>query len=287
MLINPCARELVAAADETLGYSLLDRFRNSESDFTEAARVAFLVNCLALARWAEEEYGARADAVVGPSFGGTPAAVHSGALSFADAVWLTARWGHGLEAYFAEEYGDVVTQSFARTPPERLATIRAELEEAGEWHEIACHVDDDFYMLSVRERRLEWLQQRVRALGGLPLYTMRPPMHSPAFGRLRERFERGLFAELSFTDPVVPVVSDHDGSVLRTGEQVRTLLLDGIVRPVHWPTALATLRGLGVSRLYVSGPDGLWGRVRCARRFDVVALKPKTALLPRRQAAVA
>ncbi|MFI2765706.1 ACP S-malonyltransferase [Streptomyces echinatus] len=288
MLINPVARRLVAQADAALGYSLIQRYRTAEGDFSEYERVAFLVNCLALARWAEEDLGVESDACVGPSFGGIPAAVHAGSLDFADAVVLTARWGHRLDAYFAECHGDVATQSFARTPREALDEILAELTELGEWHELACHVDEDFFMLSLRKRRLDWLKERLRSVGGLPLYTMRPPMHASAFGPLRDDIERTLVSGLAFTAPRIPLVSDHDGSVLTTGDEVRTMVLDGIVRPVRWPTALETLKRLGVGRLYISGPDGLWGRVRCAQEnFDVVPLKPATALRPRRQTAAA
>lgn len=61
----------------------------------------------------------------------------------------------------------------------------AELDERGEWYEIACHVDEDFYMVSLRETVLEWLGKRLRSVGGLPLYTMRPPMHASVFAPLQ------------------------------------------------------------------------------------------------------
>lgn len=283
MLINPVARRLTAAADDTLGYSLIDHFRGVEREYTEYERVAFLVVCLALAYWTEESLGIRPGICVGPSFGGTPAAVYSGALSFPDAVLLTARWSRYVEEYFAREHGDVVTQSFARTPHDQLAEILRELDAQGEWYDIACYVDHDFSMLSLRESKLDWLHRQLRSRGGLPLYTMRPPMHLRAFGPLRDILERELISELRFTDPGTPVVCDHDGTVLSSGEEIRTLLLDGVFRAVRWPQALATLHRHGVQTLYVSGPDALWGRVDCTRRsFEVVALTPGMALAPRR-----
>lgn len=293
LLLNPVGRRLTAVADRTLGHSLLDGYRDAAGAFSDDERVSFLVACLALAQWsAEQDEKSAGDAAdgfgspsvcVGASFGGTPAAVYSGALDFESAVWLTARWNESVTEFFAGEYGDVVTLSFARTPRARLAEIRQELDEAGEWHEIACHVDEEFWMLSVRERRLDWLQQRLRASGGLPMYTMSPPMHSPAFAPLRDRIEERLLSRLVFRDPTLPVVSDHDGRLLTTGEEVRQLLLDGIVRTVRWPLAMQALAGRGVARLLVSGPDGLWGRVDCARRFEVRTLTPDLALRPRRR----
>lgn len=54
MLANPYARRLVAQADEVLGHSLVDGFRDAEGDYSVDAQVAFLTNCVAMAQWAEE-----------------------------------------------------------------------------------------------------------------------------------------------------------------------------------------------------------------------------------------
>ncbi|GAB2824982.1 hypothetical protein GCM10027073_63410 [Streptomyces chlorus] len=286
MLLNPIARDLVGAADEVLGYSLVDRYRETQGDYSEFAQVAFLVNCLALARWAEGELGMAARFCVGPSFGGKAAAVHSGALPFEQAVWMTARWARCLEDHVARDHRDVITQSFARVPEDRLDEVLAELAERGEWYDISCRIDDDFHMVSLRESALDWLAKRLRSIGGLPLYTMRPPMHSSVLGALRDQVEREIFDELQFADPRIPVVADQDGAVLHSGDGVRRMLLDGFVHPVQWPRVVAALRDLGVGTLYVSGPDSLFGRVGCTtRNFQVVAVSPSTAMQPRRHRA--
>ncbi|MFC4535732.1 ACP S-malonyltransferase [Sphaerisporangium dianthi] len=287
MLINPFARRLVAEADEVLGYSLVDRFEEAEGDYTEYAQVAFLVNCLALAQWGESELGVGPAYCVGPSFGGKAAAVYSGALPFRSAVSMTARWARVLEDYFTLEHRDVVTHSFARTGGDRLAGILADLDERGEWYDISCYVDHDFHMVSLREGMLDWLQERLRALGGLPLYTMRPPMHSSAFRPLRDRVAREILDGVDFADPVVPIVADQDARLVTSGAGVREMLLDGFVEPVRWPAVVAELMRLGVGKLYVSGPDALFGRVACTtENFEVVAITPRTALRPRRRVAV-
>jgi [acyl-carrier-protein] S-malonyltransferase len=283
MLINPFARNLIAEADEALGYSLFDRFREAPGDYSEHAQVAFMVNCLALAQWAESELGAHPDFLTGPSFGGKATAVHSGSLSFTDGVRLTARFSRSLDAFFADEYPEkVATQSFARTSRAQLDELLAELTQQGEWHDITCVVDADFFMLTLRRSRLEWLQQRIRAVGGLPLYVMEPPMHSGAFGGLRRKVEAEVMTGLEFRDPRVPVVADQDGAVLTTGEAVRNMLLDGCVRPVNWPDTLASLRRCGVGELYVAGQDALFGRVGVAtKNFRVVPVNPRLAMRPR------
>jgi [acyl-carrier-protein] S-malonyltransferase len=284
MVINPFARRLTAEADEVLGYSLLDRCRESEGDYSEPAQLAFFVNCLALAQWAEQAHGMAPAVCAGPSFGAKAAAVYSGALSFADGVRMTAAYARCLDEYFAEEFQDVVTHSFTRTPADRLAEILAELSDEGEWHEISCYVDEDFHMLSLREHKVDWLKERLGRTGGFSLYTMRPPLHSTEFGALRNKAEDEVFGGLEFTDPRIPVVADQDGSLLYSGDAVRGMLLDGFVRPVRWPEVTAALKRFGVSRVYVSGPDSLFGRVKCTTtQFEVVPLNPRLALQPARR----
>ncbi|PRY01752.1 ACP S-malonyltransferase [Allonocardiopsis opalescens] len=284
MLVNPVARRLVAAAGEALGYSLVDRYREAEGDYSEYAQVAFLVNCLALAEWARDALGVEPELCAGPSFGGKAAAAHAGTLAFPDAVRLTARLARLMEDYFGREHRDAVTLSFVRTPEPALAEILAEMDERGEWYDIACRIDEDFHMVTLREGGLERMQARLRAVGGLPLYSMRPPLHSAAFAGLRRRAEEEVFADFHFADPKLPVVSDHDGSVLTSAEQVRTLLLDGIVRALRWPEVVAAFKEAGVTRVCVAGPDSLFGRVGITTaNFDVVAANPRLAMQPRRR----
>lgn len=282
MMTDRFVRPLIDIADDVLGYDLIDRYRESEGDYSEFAQLVFLLNCLALARHAEDRFGIDAEFCVGPSFGEKTAAAYVGTLSVPDAVWMTARIARCMEEYFSEEHQDVVTLSFVRTPEDRLGEILAELTERGEWYDISCYLDHDFYMLSVREKTAPHVTKLVRAGGGMHLYTMRPPMHSAAFAGLRDRVAETVFSELTFADPRIPVVSDQDGELVTTGEGMRQLLLDSFVRPLRWPHAVRSLRDRGVTTMCVAGPDALFGRVATTtRNFDVVPVGPRTVLRPR------
>ncbi|MFI6072064.1 ACP S-malonyltransferase [Actinoplanes sp. NPDC051343] len=283
LLTNPIARDMVATADERLGWPVLERFRAADGDYSAAGQVAFLLSCLACASWAERELGIETTFCAGASFGGKAAAVHSGALDLADAIWMTAGLARCMEEYFAAEHRDVVIHSFVRIGAGTLAEITAELAARGEWSEVACHVDTEMYMLCLREHNLEWLERRVRAAGGLSLYTMRPPLHSPAFEGLRRLAAEQVLDRITFADPARPVISDRDGAVLSLGDEIRTLLLDSIVAPLDWPAVVASLRAQGVRRVCVAGPDSLFGRVRVTTEaFEVIAASPVAALRPRR-----
>ncbi|MBP2325815.1 [acyl-carrier-protein] S-malonyltransferase [Kibdelosporangium banguiense] len=282
MLINPFARKLVAEADKVLGYSLFDAYRDAKGEYNRHAQVAFVVNCLAFAQWAEDTIGVEPDLITGPSFGGRAAAAHSGAVSFAEVVWLTSQLATVMDEYFTAEHPDIVTHSFVRTPLPELTKILGELTEAGHWHEISCRLDHDFHMLSLGIGQVDWVKRRLSSIGGLSLYTMQPPMHASIFAGLRERVDAEIFSQVTWADPVVPVIADQDGSVRHTGAGVRTMLLDGFVRAVQWPDVVATLQSSRVTKLYVAGQDSMFGRVPCTtRNFEVVGINPRFVMQPR------
>jgi [acyl-carrier-protein] S-malonyltransferase len=279
MATNPHARRLRRTADDVLGYSLMDRYRAAGADYSEYAQIAFLICCLALAEQAEATFDAEPVACTGPSFGGKTAVAYVRALPIAETILLTARLARCEEEYFKTAYQDVVTQSVARTPEPALREILEAMKRRSEWCDISCHIDEDFFMVSIRASSLDRFLAEVRAAGGLPLYAMRPPMHSAAFGALRVKAADEVFCDFAFGAPRLPIVADQDGSVVTTADGVRRMLLDSFVRPVRWPAAVQSLKGLGVTKVYIPGPDGLFGRVRrTTQNFAVVALKPKTAL---------
>jgi [acyl-carrier-protein] S-malonyltransferase len=267
MLVNPTGRDLLASADKVLGYSLIDRYLESHGDYGTAAQVLFMVHCLALARSASQ---VQPDFVTGPSFGGRAAAAHTGVLTFEEAVWMTARLAEVMSAYFAAVHTDVVTHSVVRVSEEDLGAALGEMQD---WSEVSCRIDADFFMVSLRENRVEWLSRRLASVGGLSLYTMRPAMHASIFGELRSRVDGEVFGQLGWRDPGVPVVADQDGGVVRSGSGVRGMLLDGFVRAVQWPAVVGSLVAEGVGEVVISGVDRMFGRVRCTtQNFSVVSL---------------
>jgi len=104
-------------------------------------------------------------------------------------------------------------------------------------------------------------------------------MHSAAFADLRVRAEREVLAGLRFEDPVLPLVDDHDGTLVTDAAGVRRMLLDGFVRALRWPDVVDTLKRIGVTDLVVSGQDSLFGRVPLTRKnFRLTAVTPRLAV---------
>ncbi|MGW7318793.1 ACP S-malonyltransferase [Streptomyces sp. NPDC054865] len=272
LLLDPYARVRLAEADEALGYSVFDRFRDAEEDYSVDFQIAFLVNSMALADRAVDDLGVTPTVCAGPSFGQKATAAFVGSLSFTEVVRLTAELARCEEEYFADAYEDVVTHCFVRTPQDRLDELLAGFDDRGAWYDSSGRLDAGFHMLSVRERDLDALTAGISAVGGYSMYSMRPPVHAAAFSALRRKAEE-VFGAYGFADPSLPVVVDHDGSVVRDAAGMRTMMLDTFDRPIHWPGMVESLKRLGVGTLYVTGPDNLFHRLDVTKdNFEVVAL---------------
>jgi [acyl-carrier-protein] S-malonyltransferase len=279
LLLDPYARERLAQADEALGHSVFDRFRDSEEDYSVHSQIAFLVNSMAMADRAVAELGLSPTVITGPSFGQKAAAAWCGALPFADVVRLTAELARCEEEFFATSHPDVVTHSFVRTPQEQLAQILADFDDRGTWYDFSGRLDEAFHMVSVRERDLDEFKSRISAVGGYSMYSMRPPVHAASFSALRRKAEEEVFARYELADPALPVVSDHDGSVVRTAAELRSMMLDTFDRPINWPSVVETLTGLDVGTLCVTGPDNLFHRLDLTRSMFTV----RTVGLPKKR----
>lgn len=281
LVLDPYARERLKIADEVLGFSVLERFHAAGADYSVYSQLAFLVSSLAAADRAEQRFGIRPDICVGASFGQKSAAAYAGSLDFADALRLTLESARCEEDYFRDEYTDVVTHSVYRVPDEEFHALLGRMRANGEWFDVSGTMDQGFYMVSLRESRLDQFIADVRELGGYSLHTMRPPVHASAFGALRRKAEAEVYAKYEVRAPSLPVVSDADGTVVETAEAMRTMLLDTFDRAIRWPDIVATLVGWGVETLYVTGADDTFHRLRCtSRNFDVVTVNPKNALRP-------
>ncbi|MGC9498417.1 ACP S-malonyltransferase [Streptomyces sp. WG7] len=282
LVLDRFARPRLRVADEVLGYSLLQRFRDSaDDDYSEAAQVASLISSLALAERAETQSGARPFLCAGPSFGLRPTAVYSGALDLADGIRLTARIARREREYFLTRHTDLVTHTVARVPEDRLAELLAEWTGRGDWLEVSGDLDRGFAMVSMREALLDDFKTAISRIGGYSMYTMRPPAHATLLGELRHAMEQDVFSGFDIRAPRITVVKDQDGSIVDTAEAMRTMLLDTFNRPFDWRAVVGTLVARGVHTVHFTGADALFSRLdTTVRHFHVVKVDPKSALLP-------
>ncbi len=80
--------------------------------------------------------------------------------------------------------------------------------------------------------------------------------HTPSFKR-SDALNRQLIDALPISDTFTPIVGNHTGQIIETGEQLRDELRAQYVRPVEWQAALKTLYGSGVRRYLTLGPGNV------------------------------
>lgn len=271
------ARRRFAEADEVLGYSLADAYRDASIHDWEVFQSAFLALTLALADWAECHEGMSPAVCGGQSFGGIVSAVYCGSLSYADALRLVRASSQVEQDYFESLAEPVGCYFFTNIPREKVIRLVDEFRDAGEWIEISVEMDSDIFAVSAQMRTIEKFKARTRELGGFSFYTMNRAEHCAGVADLRERLYREVYSRFTWRSPRVPILSDVDGRLIDDPESIMQDLLDGWVYPVRWSTMIEGLRRAGTTRVYVIGPRMIFSR---ATRdvFPTLAITPKHAL---------
>lgn len=113
-------------------------------------------------------------------------------------------------------------------------------------------------------------QAAVEALAAAPPEGSRRAAVLPVAGAFHTRFMapaedavRAAAAEVRPGDPARPLLTNSDGSVVKSGPQALDLLVAQVTRPVRWDACMATLGALGVTAVIELPPAGtLVGLVR-------------------------
>src|SRR5690606_39455559 len=94
-----------------------------------------------------------------------------------------------------------------------LRRVLSRLEKEGTPHEVSCVLGGGFGAVTLPETAVPVLEALIREVRGVPLYSMRPPVHCSALAGLRERALK-LISAAGPADPRIPLVSDLDGGLV-------------------------------------------------------------------------
>ncbi|WP_329456497.1 ACP S-malonyltransferase [Streptomyces sp. NBC_01497] len=280
----PGRPDLLLVASENLPEGKLER-----QGFIGAA---LLVHSLALdarLRHAGGQDGALADVVAytGESFGILTAAVASGALSVADGVriaqvftplMLVAAGARDTDEAFARTVSCYLPGGDRRAPlvpepshvvavraqsPQALETVLGRLREAYPLSDVELHKTyaPTQANLYVRTGVKTEFDRFVARFPRVSVEELKDPTvflaHSARMRPARDALERFLDINgVRFAEPRVPVVSNHDSSLLTTGAGVRLGVLAMTDRVMASQDTCATLDGLGADLVVELGPGG-------------------------------
>ena len=96
--------------------------------------------------------------------------------------------------------------------------------------------------------------------------------HSPLMTRAADAFAAVLGA-VTFSDTVVPVVSNAEPTATTRGAELHERLLAQMASPVRWTGTMETLRTMGVSLVVEAGPGGVLAGLARKAGMDTAAVE--------------
>ena len=254
------ARQVFEEADDALGFSLSQMCFGGtaeELQLTENTQPAILATSIATLRAMEAEGAQAPDYVAGHSLGEYSALVAAGALTLTDAV-RTVR----LRGRFMQEAVPVGTGAMAAVMGADLETVAAACAEAQQGEVcspaninspnqivIAGHaaaVDRAIALLKER-----WSKRAIKLNVSAPFHSA---LMMPAQERLAAELEK-----LEFHDLRLPLVTNVDATIIRSGADARESLIRQVSSPVRWLESVQLLIKEGVQTFIEVGP----GKVLC------------------------
>jgi [acyl-carrier-protein] S-malonyltransferase len=250
------AREVFEEADEALGFALSRLCFEGpaeELQLTENTQPAILATSVAALRAAEAEGLPRPDFVAGHSLGEYSALVAAGALSLRDAVTVVRKRGR-----YMQEAVPVGAGAMAAVIGGDIETVEAVCREAAREGEIcsAANINSPHQIViagsaAAVERALPVLKER-GAKRAIPL-KVSAPFHCALMLPAQERLAADL-DRIEFKDLSVPLVTNVDAAVIRTGAEARASLVRQVSSPVRWRESVELLAREGVGLFIEVGP---------------------------------
>ena len=255
----PAAQRLFDQASEQLGYDLHELCVNGpveELDSTIYSQPALYVTSLAalerLKQDSPDVVGSCA-ATAGLSLGEYTALAFAGALSFDEGLRVVAERGRAMQ-----DAADLVSSGMVSVLGMEADQVQRLCDQArdGEVLEIANYLCPGNIVVSGTNAACERIAELATAAGAMRVIPLavagafHTPLMQPAVERLR-----AVLAEVRFQSPRIPVVSNVDARTHSDPEEIRSLLVDQVVRPVRWEDSVRwMIAELGVEQYYEIGP---------------------------------
>jgi len=281
------ARQVFEEADDALGFAISRLCFDGPAEdlqLTENTQPAILTVSVAAFR-AMREAGIGAPAfVAGHSLGEYSALVAAGALSLSDAVRTVRARGR-----YMQEAVPVGTGAMAAVIGGELADIKricAEASSAG-----VCSIANfNSPNQAVIAGNTEAVDRAVELLSGVARKVVKlkvsAPFHCALMRPAQDRLASDL-AQLSFSEPAMPVVTNVDARATTAPDELRDALVRQVSAPVRWVESMQLLIEQGVDTFVEAGPgkvlSGLMRQisrdVKMLNVEDAASLESTTAAL--------
>ncbi len=252
---SAAAREVFEGADEALGFSisrLCFEGPAEELQLTENTQPAILTASVAAWRAAEEAGLAAPQFVAGHSLGEYSALVAAGALSLSDAVRVVRKRGRYMQE--AVPVGEGAMAAILGLDAEVVRGVCEEVAEGEVCSPANINSPNQVVIAGTAgavERAMAKLKER-GAKRAIPL-KVSAPFHCALMLPAQERLAADL-KEIEFADLRVPLVTNVDAAVIRTGSEARDSLVRQVSSPVRWRESVEVLWREGARTFVEVGP---------------------------------
>jgi len=281
------AGQVFEEADAALGFALSEVCFNGPAEqlqLTENTQPAILTVSIAALRAMESEGFAAPDFVAGHSLGEYSALVAAGSLSLTDAVSTVRARGR-----YMQEAVPVSTGAMAAILGADINLVAAACAEASQGQVCsAANINSPNQVViagdsAAIDRAIVLVKER-GARRAVKL-NVSAPFHCSLMSPAQERLATDL-QSIVFADLKVPLVTNVDAGVVRSGAQAREALIRQVTQPVRWLESVEFLAGHGVQSFVEIGPGKvLSGLVRqIDRNLSCVNIEDGASLRAAREA---
>lgn len=243
-------------ADELLGFELSRLcLEGSAEDLvpTEVTQPAVFLTSVAVLEVLRGR-GVAPSAAAGHSLGEYTALVCAGVLEWTDALRLVRRRGQLMAGVNARTPGAMaaVIGPSARQVEELCAEIR---ERGGGLVEVANYNDPRQHVVSGERDAVRAVMTGAKAAGAerTVLLKVGAPFHCGLMRDVEEEYAADL-EQVTFADPLLPVLANVSATPVRTGAEARELLHRQLAGAVRWADILQELARGGVRTFVEAGP---------------------------------
>ena len=275
----PAARTLFEEASEVLGYDLADVCRNGPAErlnSTEVSQPAIFVTSLAALehlRQSEPDAEKECVAAAGLSLGEYTALVFAGALTFRDGIKVVQQRGRAMQE--ASDAHPTAMVSVLGLDQEKVEELCQKASSHGSIR-IANYLCPGNLVLSGDRNACDEAERLAPEMGAMKTIRLAVSgaFHTEFMRPADERLAEAL-ADVEIRRPHVPVWSNVDAKPHTEPAEIRSALIEQVLRPVLWEETMRGLLAEGVDHFYEIGPGrvlaGLLKRVQRKVKIDNVA----------------
>lgn len=251
----PEAREVFTAADAALGFSITDMcFQGPEEElrktaYTQPAILTVSVACCAVLK----RHGIMPDIVAGHSLGEYSALVAAQALSFDDAVRIVHKRGQFMQE--AVPLGEGAMAAIIGLSRDAVLAVCQEVRATGELVEAVNFNCPGQIVIAGRQAAVVKAAEMMKEKGAkrAVMLPVSAPFHSslmePAAARLAQEL-----AKIEIKEPVIPVVTNVNGQVVKQADVIRNMLSQQAKSPVLWENCVNSMVRVGAQVFVEVGP---------------------------------